>query len=58
MAENPTIQHMMMMTVRLFLKSYLKHLQKANRGLLCRQPSDMSRSKNWSLKYVADVMHE
>ena len=45
MAENPTILHMEM-AVRLFLESYPKHEQKANWGLLRRQPGDMARSEN------------
>ena len=57
MGENPTILHMEM-AVRLFLESYPKHQQKANRRLLRRQPSVMARSENYALKHVADVIHE
>ena len=57
MAENPTILHMEM-AVRLFLESYPKHQQKANWGLLRQQPGVMARRENWTLKHVADVIHE
>ena len=55
MAENPTILHMEM-AVRLLLELYPKHLQKVNWRLLRRQPGDIARSENWSLKHVADVI--
>ena len=57
MDENMTILYMEM-AVRLFLESYPKHQRKAKWGLLRRQPDDMARSENWSLKHVADVIHE
>ena len=57
MAENPTILPMEM-AVRLFLAAYPKHEQKANSGLLRRQLGNMARSENWSLKHVANVIHE
>ena len=57
MAENLTILHMEM-AVHLFLKSYPKHQQKANSGLLRKQPGDMARCENWSLKHVANVILE
>ena len=46
------------MAVRLFLELYPYHLQKANWGLLRRDPGDMATSENLSLKHVADVIRE
>ena len=57
MAENPTILHMEM-AVRLFSGSYPKLQQKSNSVLLRRKPGVMAKSENWTLKHVADVIHE
>ena len=55
--KNPTIMHGEM-AVGLFLKSYPKSQHKPNWELLCRQPGNTAQPDNWTLKHVADVIHE
>ena len=57
LAENPTVMTQEM-AVRLFMESYPTLQQNANRYLLRRQPGRMALSANWTLKHVAEIIHE
>ena len=56
-AENHTVMTQEM-GILLFMESYPALQQKANWDLLRRQPGKMDLSTNWTLKHVADIIHE